>query len=84
MRSIFYFESMLTPRIVTFLYWLLLLAAAVAGMATAISLGPLAFAGLATGLVVFAAGALGARVGCELLIVLFKIHESMEAVSQRL
>jgi len=84
MRSIFFFESMITPRIITFLYWLLLLATVAAGVATAVSLGPLAFPGIAAGLVVIAGGALGARVGCELLIVLFKINESMETVSHRL
>ena len=84
MHSIFYFESMITPRIITMLYWLLLLASAVAGIATAVSLGPFAFPGIATGLVVMAGGALAARIGCELLIVLFKINESMETVSHRL
>ena len=59
-------------------------ATAAAGIATALSLGPLAVPGIATGVVVTAGGALGARVGCELLIVLFKINESMETVSQRL
>ena len=84
MRSIFFFESMITPRIITFLYWLLLLVAILAGIATTLSLGPLAFPAVATGVVVAAGGALGARVGCELLIVLFKINESMETVSHRL
>lgn len=30
MKDIFYFESMLTPKIITFVYWLLLLFAALA------------------------------------------------------
>lgn len=84
MRSIFYFESMITPRIITALYWLLLLASVVGGVAIAFSLGPLSLPGIATGLVVTSGGVLGARVGCELLIVLFKINESMETVSHRL
>lgn len=84
MRSIFYFESMITPRIITALYWLLLLASIAGGVVIAFGLGPLALPGIATGLVVACGGALGARVGCELLIVLFKINESMETVSNRL
>lgn len=84
MRSLLFFDSMITPRIITALYWLMLAAAAAAGVATMLSLGPLSFPGIAAGLVVTAGGALGARVGSELLIVLFKINESMEAVSQRL
>ena len=31
-----------------------------------------------------AGGALAARIGCELLIVLFKINEHMQTVSKRL
>jgi hypothetical protein len=84
MRSILFFESMITPKIITFLYWLMLVAAAAGGVATALSLGPFSFPGIAAGLVVMAGGALVARVCCELLIVLFKINESMESVSQRL
>jgi hypothetical protein len=84
MRSIFYFESMITPRIITALYWLLFLASIAGGIATAIRLGPFSLPGVAAGLVIASGGALGARVGCELLIVLFKINESMETVSQRL
>lgn len=84
MRSIFYFESMITPRIITALYWLLLVASIVGGFAVAFGLGPMTLPGIATGIVVIAAGALAARVGCELLIVLFKINESMETVSHRL
>lgn len=84
MRSIFYFESMITPRIITALYWLLLLASIAAGVVTALGLGPIALPGIATGLVVACGGALGARVGCELLIVLFKINEGIETVSTRL
>ncbi|WP_374562881.1 DUF4282 domain-containing protein [Ideonella sp.] len=84
MRSLLFFDSMITPRIITALYWLMLAASAAAGAATMLSLGPLSFPGIAAGLVVMAGGALGARVGSELLIVLFKINENMAAVSQRL
>jgi Domain of unknown function (DUF4282) len=84
MRSILFFESMITPRLITVLYWLLLLAAAAGGIATMQGLGAFGFAGIAAGLAVTAGGALGARLACELLLVLFKIHESMETLSRRL
>ena len=78
------FESMITPKIITFLYWLLLLGVAVGGIGAMLSFGRISFASFATGLLVMAGGALAARIWCELLIVLFKINEHMQTVSRRL
>lgn len=84
MKSLLTFESMITPKIITFLYWVLLLAVVIGGIVTMLSVGRLSFTGFASGLLVIAGGALGARIWCELLIVLFKINEHMQAVSNRL
>lgn len=37
MKSILYFDSMLTPRIITFVYWMLLLMAVLGGLTTMFS-----------------------------------------------
>ena len=84
MKSVLTFESMITPKIITFLYWLLLLGVAVGGIGAMLSFGRVSFASVATGLLVMAGGALAARIWCELLIVLFKINEHMQTVSKRL
>ena len=84
MKSVLTFESMITPKIITFLYWLLLLGAMVGGIAAMLGSGRITFATFATGLLVMAGGALAARIWCELLIVLFKINEHMQTVSKRL
>ena len=84
MKSVLTFESMITPKIITFLYWLLLLGVAVGGIGAMLSFGSVSFASFATGLLVMAGGALAARIWCELLIVLFKINEHMQTVSRRL
>ena len=84
MRSVLTFESMITPKIITFLYWLLLLGVAVGGIGAMLSFGRVSFASFSTGLLVLAGGALAARIWCELLIVLFKINEHMQTVSKRL
>nr|WP_306288327.1 hypothetical protein [Pseudoalteromonas sp. WY3] len=34
MKGIFFFESMLTPKIITFVYWLMLLGAVISGVTT--------------------------------------------------
>ena len=84
MKSVLTFESMITPKIITFLYWLLLLGVAVGGVGAMLSFGRVSFTSFATGLLVMAGGALAARIWCELLIVLFKINEHMQTVSKRL
>jgi len=84
MKSVLTFESMITPKIITFLYWLLLLGVAVGGIGAMLSFGRVSFTSFATGLLVMAGGALAVRIWCELLIVLFKINEHMQTVSKRL
>ncbi|GAA62501.1 hypothetical protein P20311_0274 [Pseudoalteromonas sp. BSi20311] len=77
MKDIFFFDSMLTPKIITFVYWLMLLGALVSGITTMFAnYGGGFWAGL--GIVI--GGAIGARIWCELLIVLFKIHENLQKI----
>lgn len=84
MRNIFFFDAMLTPKIITFVYWLLLLAAIVSGLGAMFG-GYQGFTigTLGAGLGVMIAGAIGARIWCELLIVLFKIHENLKKVADK-
>lgn len=77
MRDIFFFDSMLTPKIITFVYWLLLLIAVVGGLGAIFS--GLILEGLGT----LVAGSIGARIWCELLIVLFKINENIKTLSEK-
>jgi hypothetical protein len=83
MKSLFFFDAMITPRIITFIYWLLLFVALVGGVGALFSFGRLSFSGFATGLAIIAGGALGARVWCELLMVLFKINEHTRKMAER-
>lgn len=84
MKDIFLFNKMLTPKIINFVYWLLLLAAVVGGVTTM-------FAGyngftegsFFTGLFYMVLGAVGARVWCELLIVLFKMNEALQEIRNK-
>lgn len=81
MKSLLYFDQMITPRIITLIYWLLLAAAFFAGIGAMFSTGQFSFGGFLGGLLVMAGGALGARVWCELLIVLFKINENIQKIA---
>lgn len=77
MRDIFFFDSMLTPKIITAVYWLLLVVAVITGLATMLG------GKLVAGLLTLVIGALGARIWCELLIVLFKMNEALQEMRRR-
>ena len=76
-KDLFFFDRMLTPSIITVVYWLLLLSVLVGGIG--MMFGQSFFAGL--GIIVF--GAIGVRIWCELLIVLFKIHQNLKAIADK-
>ncbi|MCP5163269.1 MAG: DUF4282 domain-containing protein [Hahellaceae bacterium] len=80
MKDIFLFESMLTPKIITFVYWLMLLGALFSGLATMFGGYQSNFFG---GLGIIIGGGIGARIWCELMIVLFKIHENLQKMVQK-
>ena len=79
MRDVFFFDNMLTPKIITVVYWLLLLGVLISGLA-AIFAGR---GGIFAGLGILIGGAIGARIWCELLIVLFKMNESLQAIRNK-
>ncbi|MCW2294680.1 MULTISPECIES: DUF4282 domain-containing protein [Pseudomonas] len=79
MKNLFFFDAMLTPKIITFVYWLLLLSVAISGLTMMFS-GYGSFLG---GLGTLIGGAIGARIWCELMIVLFKIHENLQKIANR-
>jgi hypothetical protein len=83
LRDILFFDSMLTPKVVTVVYWLLLLAALIAGLGSIFYLGfqYVTFGGFMRGLVITLGGAVGARIWCELVIVLFKLNENVQRIA---
>ena len=82
MRQILFFDSMLIPKIITFIYWLLLAGVALFGLGV-IFKGGFGLGAIFMGILVMAAGAVGARIYCELLIVLFKIHENIKKLADK-
>lgn len=78
MREIFFFDSMLTPKIITFIYWLGLLSVVIGAMGSLFGGG-----GILSSLGILIFGLIGTRIWCELLIVLFKINENLQKVANR-
>ena len=90
MRTWLYFDSMITPKIITFIYWVMLAAAAISGLVLLFKgFGVMKWNGFAGfGMVVAApilaaVSALLARVYCEIMIVLFKINEALQDIRSK-
>ncbi len=66
---------MLTPKIIVFVYWLLLIGCLVSGLEAIFTEHG---GGLVAGLRIIIGGIISARIGCELVIILFRIHENLE------
>lgn len=84
MNDVLHFDKMLTPKIITFVYWLLLLAAVVGGLASMFG----GYEGFSVGkffmgIIYAAGGAVAARIWCELMIVAFKMNEALQEIRQK-
>ncbi len=73
MKDLFFFDKMLTPKIIVFVYWLMLLSAVASGLGIMFA-GDSFFGGLGAAI----GGIIGARIICELLIVMFKMNEALQ------
>lgn len=82
MRNLFFFDAMLTPKIITIVYWLLLAASVISGIGMMFTgYDGFTFAKFLLGLLSAAGGAIFARIWCELMIVLFKINGNLQQIS---
>jgi hypothetical protein len=80
MKDILFFDSMLTPKIITFVYWLMLIGVLFSALGSMFSdFG----GGFWQGIMILVGGAIGTRIWCELLMVLFKIHENLQKIANK-
>ncbi len=82
-RDVLFFDAMLTPKVVTLVYWLLLVTAVIAGLGSMFYMGfqYMTFGTFVRGLAITVGGAIGARIWCELVIVLFKLNENVQRIA---
>ena len=84
MKDLLSFETMLTPKLISFLYRILLAAALIYGLHTMKGgYEGFSFSSLLMGLAYMIGGALSARVWCELMIVVFKINEALQTIKNK-
>ena len=72
---IFYLEEMVTPKLLTVFYWILLFAFITKGI------GDVFEGDFFRGLVWIVGGSLASRVACELVVVLFRINEILHEIN---
>jgi putative exporter of polyketide antibiotics len=71
------FRKMITPIIIQLVFWLLVAAVLISAIYIMVTGG---LAGVFVGLFWFVFGVITVRVYCEMLILLFKMHECLEAI----
>lgn len=80
-KDLLYFDEMLTPKIITVVYWLLLFITIISGLGTMIGGGGIV--GFLGGIILIITGAIAVRIWCELLIVIFKIHQNLKKLADK-
>ena len=74
---IFYLEEMVTPKLLTIFFWILLFAFITKGI------GDIFEGDFFRGLVWVVGGSLASRVACELVVVLFRINETLHEINDK-
>jgi hypothetical protein len=75
---IFYLDEMVTPKLITLFYWILLFAFITKGLGDIFLEGD-----FWRGLVWVVGGSLASRVACELVVVLFRINENLGEINDK-
>ena len=78
-----FFDDMLTPKLITIVYWLALLSIVIGGIGSMFAPFGFSFMNLLRGLFFMGFGALMVRIGCETMIVLFKMNEALQVIRNR-
>ena len=83
MRDILFFDKMITPKIITIIYWVMLFVVVISGLVWMFAGQGGFFGRFLAGLFGAVTGAVAVRIWCELLIVLFKINENTHTMAHR-
>lgn len=75
------FDQMITPKIITILYWLALIGVLITGIAT-IVIGNANGGGFISGLFIIIFGVLSVRISCELIILSFNIYGKLKEIAE--
>ena len=77
-HKVLFFDEMLTPKLIHIAYWLCLLAVVWSGLGHMFSNG---LGGFLEGIVRILAGGILARVGAEIVMLFFQMHDNLEILA---
>lgn len=84
MKNLLFFDEMITPKIITIIYWLLLIGVVISGIGTMFTgYAGFSLASFFKGLMMIVFGVIGVRIWSELLIVLFKINGNIQKLADK-
>jgi len=83
MRDVFFFDKMITPKIITFVYWVMLVIVAISALGWIFAGHGGFFGRFFAGIFGALFGAIAVRIWCELLIVLFKMNEALQEIRKK-
>lgn len=89
MKEYLYLDKMITPHVITFVYWLLLIVVALTSLTTmfGVGMGPLSqgftFWSFLQGLIVLGVGSVLVRVYCEIIIIFFNMNKNLEDIKNK-
>lgn len=93
-KQLISFDKMITPTIIKVLFWvgvgisglfaIITIFTGLAQMFSGYGEGFIGFITMIVGVVIFGVGILASRIYCELLIVVFKMHEALVSINQKL
>ncbi|MBT0348324.1 DUF4282 domain-containing protein [Morganella morganii subsp. morganii] len=81
LKSLLTFDQMITPKLITVLYWLGLIGVLFSGIAT-IFVSNAYDGGFFSGLATIIFGGLGVRISCELIILSFNIYGKLKEIAE--
>lgn len=76
-RELFFFDEMLFPKVMTFIYWIALLFVVGGGITTMFA------DSFFTGIGIIVGGFILTRIWFELIVVLFKINEALQEIRKK-
>jgi uncharacterized protein DUF4282 len=75
-KDFLFFDKMVMPKVITFIYWLALIGCVVGGLVTM-------FQSFLSGLGILIGGVIAARLYSELFMVIFKMNEALQDIRSK-
>ncbi|CNI45752.1 DUF4282 domain-containing protein [Yersinia pekkanenii] len=76
LKNVLYFDSMLTPKILTILYWLSLFGIIVSGILAM-------FSSFILGIAIIIGGGISSRIAFEMIMIAFKNNEYLKRIAEK-